>query len=367
MQEANKELTMSDVKYEVPVYFRHDSDERSLRELSSKLLTETPWSIEPMVEVMAGHLETSVPQPLPCDDGIPDDDGVSRIRPASAAVFEEFFLEIGTSDFGTLHQQLFRDSIWGGLAVEPVAYLLDRLPTRGGLYKENAAMGCTVATDSREANPKTVRMKTVNAEHMVGSPERHLLGESRIVSAHEEATEEGIYDYIDVSCITMEELAAKHGLTPYYRTFLKQKNISSDELGGENINQKISLIKIDAEGSDLEILNGILDWYDKAELSLIAAAKRKNEFFSSVKEGVAWPVRIRFEVAHFDSPATETGTGRDVLGRVMSRLMNNGYACQKGADGLNGADDEDERFKASGVDTWWGALGDMDCVRHPGL
>ena len=199
---------------------------------------------------------------------------------------------------------------------------------------------------------------------MLGSPERHLLGESRIVSAHEEVTEQEIYDYIDVSCITIEELAAKHGLTPYHPTFLKQKNISSDELGGENINQKISLIKIDAESSDLEILNGILDWYDKAELSLIAAAKQKDENFSSAKEGVAWPVRIRFEVADFDSPATETGTGRDMLGRTMSRLMSNGYVCQKGTDGLNGADEE-ERFTASGVDTWWGALGDMDCIRQP--
>ena len=87
MQEANKDLTMEDVKYEVPVYFRHDSDEGTLRKLSSKLLAEIPWSIEPMVKVMASHLETSVPQPLPCDDGIPDDDGVSRIRPISAAVF----------------------------------------------------------------------------------------------------------------------------------------------------------------------------------------------------------------------------------------------------------------------------------------
>ena len=51
-------------------------------------------------------------------------------------------VEIGTSDFGTLHHQFYDDPMWEGVAVEPLAELLEALPLRPGLYAENAAFGC---------------------------------------------------------------------------------------------------------------------------------------------------------------------------------------------------------------------------------
>ena len=67
-----------------------------------------------------------------------------RKEPSRARCSEpgRFFVEIGTSDFGTLHQQLYLEPEWEGVAVEPLHELLSALPSRPGLYKENAAFGC---------------------------------------------------------------------------------------------------------------------------------------------------------------------------------------------------------------------------------
>ena len=72
---------------------------------------------------------------------------VAREEPATSrcAQPERFYVEIGTSDFGTLHQQLYAEPEWDGVAVEPLPELLGALPSRPGLFKENAAFGCSSA------------------------------------------------------------------------------------------------------------------------------------------------------------------------------------------------------------------------------
>ena len=71
-----------------------------------------------------------------------DDSAVTENAPCMDPKPSRFYVEIGTSDFGTLHHQFYDDPMWEGVAVEPLAELLEALPLRPGLYAENAAFGC---------------------------------------------------------------------------------------------------------------------------------------------------------------------------------------------------------------------------------
>mmetsp|Transcript_70525 Transcript_70525/g.138654 ORF Transcript_70525/g.138654 Transcript_70525/m.138654 type:complete len:523 (-) Transcript_70525:104-1672(-) len=160
--------------YSVPVFVHTNMSDDQVRRTACAKLWEFPTeACEAFSEKLLQRLRdgNEATTPLPCTDGYPLAAAVAsgasspsatllRMPPSSqnlreqkegeeqphrhrpAHVYEHFFVEIGTSDFGTLHQQLFLDARWGGLAVEPMQDLLERLPTRGGLYKHQAALQC---------------------------------------------------------------------------------------------------------------------------------------------------------------------------------------------------------------------------------
>ena len=111
----------------VPVYFKDDDDLDSVaRDFLQTYLID---DLEATTLVRAMRQELSKEEPVTWRCAEP----------------ELFFVEIGTSDFGTLHQQLYADPRWEGVAVEPLPELLHALPSRPGLFKENAAFGCGAA------------------------------------------------------------------------------------------------------------------------------------------------------------------------------------------------------------------------------
>ena len=372
--------------YEIPIFFREGSNRAELTALAKHVYTLYPHAITDAVDYMMELLETSankIPDKLPCDDGVPD--GASLVRPASAPVLQNFFVEIGTSDFGTLHQQLFKDPAWGGLAVEPMEDLLSRLPTRGGLYKENAAMGCPAASGA------TATMRRVDPAKLQYRAEHHELGTATLVdpNGHND-NEEGEQqqqqqqqfpvEYLSVRCMTWNAIAARHGLTTLDGAYLAREFDSAgtadrrrlvlDKFPGQ---QRIFVIKVDAEGSDAVILHEIIDWYEEAEQAIVEATtgKKKGENSEGAHDaalwldaerrtlgGVAWPLQIRFENWLEESTDKEhdydASYGLELV-RAKSRLCYHGYNCSRFYSAQGRTDEEDES---------WGLLSDTECRRE---
>ena len=239
--------------YDLPVFFCAHWDRARLSELASRLLKEYPHAVEPLIELMLKHQQENDVESfqMPCDDGISD---ASLTRPATARAMDNFFVEIGTSDFGTLHQQLFRDPTWGGLAVEPMEYLLRRLPTRGGLYKENSAIGCAASSGGSATMRRVAPWEKAFEREYFGMA-KLLDGDlSRDEWVKSRYTDEKVkLSTIDVAvrCMRWQAITSKHGLTAFNIKSLAREEV---DIPGLTLNlkhsgQTITVVKIDAEGA----------------------------------------------------------------------------------------------------------------------
>lgn len=254
-----------------------------------------------------------------------------RVRDASSSTEcvdqpappSRFYVEIGTSDFGTLHQKNFRNLQWGGLAVEPIAELLERLPLRPGLFVENAAVGCGEGGATRtiyRVDHETV--KRLNLPRWALGTATFDLDVVRQYYAQYPGWMESL-EATEVLCISWAELSEKHGL-----------RARRSDSGGTTVDS----IKVDAEGADINIIWAILEWYEAAEeaeereyeggksggeqLLQTTTTKSTRSVTGGAEEesDVAWPTQIRFEVAH----AEETE-----LQLLWARLATKGYVCGK--------------------------------------
>ena len=231
----------------------------------------------------------------------PDQTPVRCSTAAERARHGLFFIEIGSSDFGTRFEDFFFEPFAEGVAIEAVPELAEALPQRPGLFVENVAMGCGVGVTSIPFYHIT--REKVNALQLP----RWALGTASFDESLAKSYEQqypgfgwsNAVEQITVPCLTWHDLVDKYGIsaTPIvYHAAKEQKNTKL---------RTLDLLKIDAEGADATILANALDWF--------ASESAKS------KLAPAWPTRIRWETAHKDNDATTD--------HLHQRLLDIGYVC----------------------------------------
>lgn len=174
------------------------------------------------------------------------------------------FIEIGTSDFRTLSQ-----STTGiGIAVEPVAFYLDRIPDREGLTKVNAAVSdmekivdvyyCDLDTIIDYNFPNWLRgCNSIDKPHPTVE---HFCSASKLLI-------EKLVKRTQAICITLQTLFSEHHV---------------DEVG---------ILKIDTEGHDYTIVKSFLQMKEKPlikkiqfEANTLLAEDKKEELVAMAKE-----------------------------------------------------------------------------------
>ncbi len=168
------------------------------------------------------------------------------------------FFEIGTADFRTLSQFLvgsdrtcaIGDALrtWNldkvrGVAVEPVSHLLDRLPMLPCVRKENVAMGSTdgaatlhfVREDAGKRWPYSYAVWLARGTGTINGKHPHLVKCLR----REGIPFDDVMDTVIVPVWSFERLARHHKIA------------------------SIDVLKIDCEGSDCRILQGLMDYCDR--------------------------------------------------------------------------------------------------------
>lgn len=164
------------------------------------------------------------------------------------------FIEIGTSDFGTLLESCLDNE--QGISIEPLQLYLDKLPNRPNVKKINAAIVAHNLLDSIDTYyiiPETIDQHNLGwwmrGCNSVGKPHdfhvtyplgnindwhfnsnKHLMPTRNLL-------EEGLVTKIKVPCFT-------------YARIIKDNDIDY-----------VKHIKVDTEGQDADILNSILDYY----------------------------------------------------------------------------------------------------------
>ena len=148
------------------------------------------------------------------------------------------FLEIGTSDFDTCIQTAEPNVV--GISVEPVKLYFDRLPSRDGVIRVNAA----ISANDGHLNVFYVNPDVIEAHKMPS----WLRGCNSVNKPHYLAVEQLTMRGMDPETfITKETIEALS-----FKTLVKRYDIES-----------INYLKIDTEGHDLIILAGYLDVCDK--------------------------------------------------------------------------------------------------------
>ena len=231
-----------------------------------------------------------------------------------------FFVEIGTSDFGTLHHQLFLDTAWSGIAVEPVVELLAALPSRPGLFKENAALGCANdATTTIIHRINRTMQRKLNLPHWVlgtGSLDSELSSSyKKQFPGYEQALSSAT-----VPCMTWKALAEKWQFSRY--RVGGGGNSENNAHHTHHHSHVIDVVKIDAEGMDLDIVSSMLDWYQYDEAAVVDKVDGSSGSTHHKMDLVGYPRQLVFEAAH-QSVAGMT------LASVLVRLDLVGYKCTK--------------------------------------
>lgn len=86
-------------------------------------------------------------------------------------------------------------------------------------------------------------------------------------------------------------------------SLMKKYNISASISSDTNIQRNIHVLKVDAEGADLFIVNEALDWYE-----------------NTCSGNAALPNRLLFEIQHAET---------EELGFLLERLHNLAYECRE--------------------------------------
>lgn len=143
------------------------------------------------------------------------------------------FLEIGTSNFGTLLQEASDETI--GISVEPIKYYLDTLPDKKNVIKANTAI-----TSGRTSNIVEIYYIPENIvdKNNLGW---WIKGCNRINEYHPLHIEHNLQKYVTIEKVPLINIDE----------FLIQYNIKS-----------IKYLKIDTEGHDAIILNGLFDYLE---------------------------------------------------------------------------------------------------------
>jgi hypothetical protein len=231
-----------------------------------------------------------------------------------AAHNKHFFVEIGSSDFGNLHQQLFLNTSWSGLAVEPMHELVSVLPHRPGLFKEQAALGCGAGVESLSM------LGVTRANQQAFGLPRWSLGTGSVVSdVHEQAAYENIYgeDWwaavvrTEVRCLSWADLAAKNNI---HATCPVALPVDADDPSAPYFN--VNLLKVDAEYVDVLVLNELMDWLELAERG------------RSEDEVTVYPSHITFEIFRDTEGLSDALRERYLMqDPLFDRLHLLGYEC----------------------------------------
>lgn len=168
------------------------------------------------------------------------------------------FVEIGTSDFRTLSQFLLGSDCsceigyalrtWNpskvrGIAVEPVSHLLDRLPVLPFVRKENVAMGSTDGTATL---------------HFVREDAGRRLPYSYVVwLARGTGSTKGKHPTL-LQCLHHDGICFDDVMAT-----VTVPRWSFASLAWTHKIASIDILKIDCEGSDCDILRGLMDYCDK--------------------------------------------------------------------------------------------------------
>lgn len=142
------------------------------------------------------------------------------------------FIEIGTSDFGTLIEQATDETV--GLSIEPINIYLNRLPNKKNVTKVN----CAVSDKDGKVPLYYVSPEDINKYHLPS----WLKGCNSIINPHpstqkvlEEKNLQEILKTAEVDCYC-------------WKTLVEKYKISS-----------VDFLKIDTEGHDCYILDNIIE------------------------------------------------------------------------------------------------------------
>lgn len=182
------------------------------------------------------------------------------------------FLEIGTSNFDTLLHKADPSEI--GISVEPIKYYLDSMPDRSNVLKANVAI-----TSNRESD--TISIYYIKESELIkNNLPWWLKGCNKINDYHPLHIEGNFKNYVtieEVSLINIDEFLQKYKI------------------------RGIKYLKIDTEGHDAIILNGLFDY-------LLSMPKKSKEYY---------PKEILFE--------SNANIDKDVIDRLIERSIILGY------------------------------------------
>lgn len=146
------------------------------------------------------------------------------------------YLEIGTSDFDTLVQQL--DSL--GMSVEPIKYYLNRLPDK----ENNTKVNCAISPDDTEGEIEIyyIPEKTIQKHNLPA----YVKGQNRIGDYHPGHKKDHLEQHVIKESVKLMSI----------KTLIESYNI-----------QSIRYLKTDTEGLDCKILTCLYNYiHDKTEL-----------------------------------------------------------------------------------------------------
>ncbi len=182
------------------------------------------------------------------------------------------FLEIGTSNFDTLIENASDNKL--GISVEPIKYYLDMLPNLKNVIKVNAAITANRTDDN-----------------------------VLIYYIPEDIIEKNNFNYWLKGCNSINDyhcLHVKFNLQEYVRKDIVPL-LNIDELLINYNVRNIKFLKIDTEGHDCIILNGLFDYLEN-------------------KQKIYFPNKIMFESNdHFNT---------NDIDNIINRALNIGYKLQ---------------------------------------
>jgi FkbM family methyltransferase len=148
------------------------------------------------------------------------------------------YLEIGTSDFDTLVQEL--DTV--GISVEPIKYYLDRLPNK----ENNTKVNCAISADNKEGEIDVYYIPDAVIEKLNVKNPHWLRGQNRVGDYHRAHKINNLEEHVVKETVKLMSI----------QSLIEEYNIES-----------IGYLKIDTEGSDCGILNCLFEYIkDKPNL-----------------------------------------------------------------------------------------------------
>jgi FkbM family methyltransferase len=142
------------------------------------------------------------------------------------------FIEIGTSDFRTLIEKCEDDTF--GISVEAIKYYLDKLPNKKNVMKVNKAI-----TGDKVTNEK-IKIYYIPENVIIENKiPLHYKGCNKIGNFHPLHIKNNLIRFVETCDVELI----------YIGDFLNEYNV-----------EKVDLLKIDTEGHDVNILNGLYNY-----------------------------------------------------------------------------------------------------------